>query len=134
MEVCVALGERLRVRERAFDRPRPAEKAVADRLHVLAHDPQPRQLPQQVRYLLYDAGAAVLDRQHGDVDGAHRERFEREPEGGKTDRFGVCEQRRHSFVRIGARLPLVGNPHPKMRCRRVSATWLWSSSWSVTCG
>src|SRR5919204_568678 len=62
-----ALCERLRMREGArHGRPAETQQAMPDRMHVLAPDPQPGPLPEQVVHLLNDATEAVLDRQHGD--------------------------------------------------------------------
>src|SRR6202521_4505028 len=103
-------------------------------MHVLAYDAQARQLPQEVRDLLHDTCAAVLHREHRDVDRSHGQRLEGQPEGGEADSFGAFEQHRDGLIRVRARFPLIGDLHPKMRCRRVSATWLVSWSWSVTGG
>ena len=124
VQVAVALRQRLRVRQRALHWTRPPEQAVPNRLHVLSHHAQPRQLPQQVGHLLDDARAAVLDRQHGGVDGAHREGVEGKAEGRKTEPLRVGKDRRDGLVRIRARLALVGDFHPKIKWRSVSATWL----------
>src|SRR5438094_980319 len=122
------------MRQRALDRTRPPEQTVPHRMHVLAHDAQSGQLPQQVRHLLHDACAAVLDRQNRGVDGAHLERFERQPKSRIAGSLRVGKDRRDRLVRVGAGLSLIRNFHPKIMCRIASATWLWSCSWSVTGG
>ena len=124
VQVAVALRERLRMRQRALHRPRPSKQAVAHRLHMLSDDAQARQLPQEVRHLLHDARTAVLHGQHGSLDRTHRERVERQAESRKADSLGVRKERRDGLVRVRPRLALVGNLHPKIRCRSVSATWL----------
>src|SRR5712691_11753666 len=122
------------MRQRPLDRARPAEEAVADRLDMLAHDAQIGLLPQQVRHLLDDARARVLDGEHRRVDRAHRERLKRQPEGREADRLRLWKDRRDRLVGVRARSRLIGDFHPKMRRRIASATWLWSWSWSVTGG
>ena len=89
VQVRIALGKRLRMRECALDWPGPSEEAVTHREHVLADDAQSRQIPQQVGHFLHDARAAVLDRQHRGVHRAHRQSLERQAKGGKANRFGV---------------------------------------------
>src|SRR5690348_10351424 len=134
MQVALALRKRLRMRQRALDGARPSEKAVAHRLDVVPHDPQTGQLPQEVGHLLHDPGARVFDREHSGIDRAHLQRVERQAKRGKAGRLTIREERCHRLVREGSGLPLVRDLHPKIRCRSVSATWLWSDSWSVTGG
>lgn len=113
MQVRVALGQGLRMGEGTPDGARPAEKAVAHGMHMLAHDSQAGQLPQHIGHLLHDAGAAVLHGQHRRIDSAHRERLEGQPKRRIADRVRSREDRGNSLVRIRARFALVGNLHPK---------------------
>src|SRR5216683_1776890 len=98
VQVTAALGKSLRVREGALPRSGPAEQAVLHGQDVFAHDAKPGQLPEKVRHLLHHAGAAVLHGQDRGIDGAHRERLERQPEGGIADRISTRKQRRHRLI------------------------------------
>ena len=81
----VALRERLGMRQGAIHRSWPTQQAVAHGLHVLTHHAQTGQLPQKVGNLLHDPGAAVLDRQHRRVHGAHRQRVKRQTKRRESD-------------------------------------------------